>query len=114
MRDDPTDCPGASSLGPTCANSHRSCYKPERPLIGRASPRFRCKVRLIAHKCCTAPARALQKQAGAKEAAMGEEHKHSRIEVTSTCTSCGEQLGRGRSEEHTSELQSHSDLVCRL
>src|SRR5260221_9973331 len=23
-------------------------------------------------------------------------------------------LGRGRSEEHTSELQSHSDLVCRL
>src|SRR5437588_8607396 len=23
-------------------------------------------------------------------------------------------LGSGRSEEHTSELQSHSDLVCRL
>ena len=23
-------------------------------------------------------------------------------------------LGKGRSEEHTSELQSHSDLVCRL
>src|SRR5437588_12627386 len=23
-------------------------------------------------------------------------------------------VGRGRSEEHTSELQSHSDLVCRL
>src|SRR5260221_6499270 len=23
-------------------------------------------------------------------------------------------LARGRSEEHTSELQSHSDLVCRL
>src|SRR5438034_3279613 len=23
-------------------------------------------------------------------------------------------LSRGRSEEHTSELQSHSDLVCRL
>src|SRR5260221_1762994 len=22
--------------------------------------------------------------------------------------------GRGRSEEHTSELQSHSDIVCRL
>src|SRR5438034_3775352 len=26
----------------------------------------------------------------------------------------GEQLGFRRSEEHTSELQSHSDLVCRL
>jgi len=26
---------------------------------------------------------------------MGKEHKHSRIEVTSTCTSCGEQIGRG-------------------
>src|SRR5438034_6612697 len=23
-------------------------------------------------------------------------------------------IGEGRSEEHTSELQSHSDLVCRL
>src|SRR5436190_16770295 len=26
----------------------------------------------------------------------------------------GRELVRGRSEEHTSELQSHSDLVCRL
>src|SRR5260221_1638388 len=26
----------------------------------------------------------------------------------------GPGLGRRRSEEHTSELQSHSDLVCRL
>src|SRR5438132_8721668 len=26
----------------------------------------------------------------------------------------GELLDNGRSEEHTSELQSHSDLVCRL
>src|SRR5437588_10863455 len=26
----------------------------------------------------------------------------------------GIQLSPGRSEEHTSELQSHSDLVCRL
>src|SRR5260221_3858036 len=27
---------------------------------------------------------------------------------------CGVMLERVRSEEHTSELQSHSDLVCRL
>jgi hypothetical protein len=40
-------------------------------------------------------ARALKKQPGAKEAAMSKEHQHSRIEVTSTCTSCGEQIGRG-------------------
>src|SRR5438034_6396654 len=26
----------------------------------------------------------------------------------------GDPVGRQRSEEHTSELQSHSDLVCRL
>src|SRR2546428_8996845 len=26
----------------------------------------------------------------------------------------GEEVGLGRSEEHTSELQSRSDLVCRL
>src|SRR5437773_5618001 len=25
-----------------------------------------------------------------------------------------DEIGRGRSEEHTSELQSHHDLVCRL
>src|SRR5438132_3808876 len=35
-----------------------------------------------------------------------------------TCFARGANLGaiqeRGRSEEHTSELQSHSDLVCRL
>src|SRR5260221_6800817 len=29
------------------------------------------------------------------------------------CPRCGT-TGRARSEEHTSELQSHSDLVCRL
>src|SRR5438034_6524668 len=33
-------------------------------------------------------------------------------EVTNLLT--GEVIGRWRSEEHTSELQSHSDLVCRL
>src|SRR5919204_2579857 len=32
---------------------------------------------------------------GVKEAAMGKEHEHSRIEVTSVCTDCGAQLGRG-------------------
>src|SRR5947207_3603541 len=31
---------------------------------------------------------------------------------TATCRSCPPR--RARSEEHTSELQSHSDLVCRL
>jgi hypothetical protein len=40
-------------------------------------------------------ARAQKKHPGAKEAAMGKEHQHSRIEVTSTCLSCGEQIGRG-------------------
>src|SRR5947207_6022208 len=31
------------------------------------------------------------------------------------CGSCGVRInGEPRSEEHTSELQSHSDLVCRL
>jgi hypothetical protein len=27
---------------------------------------------------------------------MGKEHQHTNIEVTSTCTSCGEQIGQGR------------------
>src|SRR5260221_1267322 len=33
---------------------------------------------------------------------------------TSTSTSRVSPAALGRSEEHTSELQSHSDLVCRL
>jgi hypothetical protein len=35
---------------------------------------------------------------GAKEAALGnqKDHKHTNIEVTSTCLSCGEQVGQGR------------------
>src|SRR2546430_8708972 len=32
----------------------------------------------------------------------------------STCFSCSRNGGRNRSEEHTSELQSQSNLVCRL
>src|SRR5437667_152161 len=30
------------------------------------------------------------------------------------CPICGVKLNKDRSEEHTSELQSHHDLVCRL
>src|SRR5260370_23358842 len=30
------------------------------------------------------------------------------------CGGCGSALKEGRSEEHTSELQSHLNLVCRL
>src|SRR5260370_1952149 len=30
------------------------------------------------------------------------------------CTECGTSQGCSRSEEHTSELQSHLNLVCRL
>src|SRR5437588_2252330 len=33
-------------------------------------------------------------------------HRHQRVHVV--------RIFRARSEEHTSELQSHSDLVCRL
>src|SRR5437588_11794680 len=36
------------------------------------------------------------------------------MERTSFRTPSPGQTNRGRSEEHTSELQSHSDLVCRL
>src|SRR5438132_8672050 len=36
------------------------------------------------------------------------------IGSTSAITVRAAQLGKMRSEEHTSELQSHSDLVCRL
>jgi hypothetical protein len=45
------------------------------------------------------PKRALSKtDLGAKEAALGsnKEHQHTRIEVTSTCLSCGKQVGQGQ------------------
>src|SRR5437588_5368701 len=38
-------------------------------------------------------------------------HKERRTGLEISCPGCG---FPGRSEEHTSELQSHSDLVCRL
>jgi hypothetical protein len=56
-------------------------------------------VRLVAHGCCTARVCVLKKEtSGAKEAALGnqKDHKHTNIEVTSTCLSCGEQIGQGR------------------
>src|SRR5436190_400871 len=36
------------------------------------------------------------------------------VPVTLGSNSQGAVIDKGRSEEHTSELQSHSDLVCRL
>src|SRR5260221_893439 len=36
------------------------------------------------------------------------------VEVGLDLIAARERVGGGRSEEHTSELQSHSDLVCRL
>src|SRR5260221_5276107 len=36
------------------------------------------------------------------------------LEVAPQRTACNHPLIKDRSEEHTSELQSHSDLVCRL
>src|SRR5260221_4977694 len=46
---------------------------------------------------------------GARSAALAGAARHWRP----TCPSLA-QASRRRSEEHTSELQSHSDLVCRL
>src|SRR2546427_9205417 len=51
----------------------------------------------------------------------GAPHRHLRrghgASLLPFCRAAGERLGverRGRSEEHTSELQSQSNLVCRL
>src|SRR2546430_8665696 len=52
---------------------------------------------------------------------VGKEHAMSTIHLSQTTTATPEQVlagltdfGPGRSEEHTSELQSQSNLVCRL
>src|SRR5438034_2090768 len=44
----------------------------------------------------------------------GEAHSHNNISVFEIAVKVGQSADFGRSEEHTSELQSHSDLVCRL
>src|SRR2546428_9315569 len=51
-----------------------------------------------------------------KDAVCGERAQEPRERVGPGLSSAGEVLGRARarSEEHTSELQSRSDLVCRL
>src|SRR5438034_5831680 len=38
----------------------------------------------------------------------------SRVPLSAVYRDAGRRAAGGRSEEHTSELQSHSDLVCRL
>jgi hypothetical protein len=68
-------------------------------LVGQASSRPRCTGPIAAHGCCTPLWQRPEKQTGAKEAALGntqKDHKHTNIEVTSTCLSCGEQVGQGR------------------
>jgi hypothetical protein len=55
-------------------------------------------LRLVAHGCCTACVCALKRNRAPKEASLGinqKDHKHTRIEVTSTCLSCGKQIGQG-------------------
>src|SRR5947207_11207477 len=46
-----------------------------------------------------------------KDAGDGAEHEGSEVEVAHADSNAPTS---SRSEEHTSELQSHSDLVCRL
>src|SRR5947207_9677817 len=46
-------------------------------------------------------------------AAQGGRGRSRRAAHALLCPACRQSCG-GRSEEHTSELQSHSDLVCRL
>src|SRR5260221_7760963 len=56
----------------------------------------------------------------ARELGFGDDWKAAMESVKNTYVEPGRQpdlirdLARQRSEEHTSELQSHSDLVCRL
>jgi hypothetical protein len=58
--------------------------------------------------------RALKKHSGAKEAAMGKDHQHSRIEVTSTCTSCGEQIGRGEFDRQLAKQEVDKESAAAL
>src|SRR5947207_9284000 len=87
-----------------CCLSRRKSLK---PLPAFTEKRFRCKVRkqpvcsVLRLKCryrlCSTPA--------------------VRTESSSSATCCSHSntsRNESRSEEHTSELQSHSDLVCRL
>src|SRR5579864_9647650 len=50
------------------------------------------------------------------QAAMSQELKNTREQINQIQNQLGEvqQAGKQRSEEHTSELQSHVNLVCRL
>src|SRR5438132_8830822 len=58
------------------------------------------------------PDRGVRGQAGAEGFPGGERHEGLADKKSGSCLVRQETLRR--SEEHTSELQSHSDLVCRL
>src|SRR5438034_7887064 len=54
---------------------------------------------------------------GTKQCTVGQgrQDDHREARRSAACAAAVAASGfRGRSEEHTSELQSHSDLVCRL
>src|SRR5438034_4780896 len=57
--------------------------------------------------------RSLRRRAGARSGRHGHGLSRRGPEAPTTGRDQGAAL-RARSEEHTSELQSHSDLVCRL
>src|SRR5438132_10725437 len=59
----------------------------------------------------------LRNAAAYERAAFHRDADHApsrRSAASGTCQRDGRPCGDKRSEEHTSELQSHSDLVCRL
>src|SRR5688572_31577981 len=62
-----------------------------------------------------ASSRALELQASAEEVARSMDYLFQSVEKTSASTTeMNASMNEMRSEEHTSELQSQSNLVCRL
>src|SRR5437588_8094561 len=72
------------------------------------------KARISARSCSFVP----NQESSASESCLSTSPSHSAIKPSSVrgMVSCSKKTAPAapRSEEHTSELQSHSDLVCRL
>src|SRR5947207_9712315 len=96
-------------MSPTPHNSTR-------PIIVRtsASAPNRTSGATLSAKPCKLAANARMKLAPSSSAANGTNATGSEASVAAPTTAARVGAATLRSEEHTSELQSHSDLVCRL
>src|SRR5437773_5620066 len=80
----------------------------------RRDVRVRWQVCLVSNHACGYSAHGSRAESKRNATRLNAASRKSGASVMRTCRTSRQRLQTRRSEEHTSELQSHHDLVCRL